>query len=223
MGRNVFVSYKYGDESVKQFNNGRLTTSRDYVNIVDRILGETGDYYFRGEEDGNDLSHLDYKTVERILSDKIYYTSITIVLISPRMFENVSEFEQWIPWEISYSLRNKTRFDGNSYMNAILAVVLPNRKGRYGYALRPYNGELYVRERAFFKILLRNMFNRMNTKYYADDQGNPEYNCEESYVVIAKWNEFCKDPEYYLEQALDNRGNWEQFNITKKIDKRWIS
>ena len=223
MGRNVFVSYKYADDSVKQFNNGRVTISRDYVNIIEKILGKTGNYYYRGEKDGEDLSHLDYKTVEGILADKIYYTSITIVLISPRMFENVSEIEQWIPWEISYSLRNKTRYDGNSYMNAILAVVLPNRKGRYGYALRTYNGGLYVRERAFFEIILRNMFNRKCVKYYTDEQGNPEYNPGDSYVAIAKWNDFCRNPEFYLKQALCNRGEWESFMITKKIDESWIS
>ena len=65
----------------------------------------------------------------------MFYTSVTIVLISPEMFENVKEIEQWIPWEISYSLKNKTRSNGISNMNAILAVVLPDRYGSYNYAM----------------------------------------------------------------------------------------
>lgn len=47
-----------------------------------------------------------------------------------------------------------------------------------------------IRENVFFKILLRNMFNRAGTKYHMDEQGNPEYIPGESYVAIAKWNDF---------------------------------
>ena len=142
MGRNVFVSYKYWDDSVYQLYDNE-TIVRDYVDIIEDMFSKIGEYYYRGEHDGEDLSDLHYKTVERILSDKIFRTSITIVLISPQMFENISEFEQWIPWEISYSLRNKVRYDGNSYMNAILAVVLPDRKGKYGYALHSKKKRLF--------------------------------------------------------------------------------
>lgn len=52
------------------------------------------------------------------------------------MFENVREIEQWIPWEISYSLKNKTRSDGSSNVNAILAVVLPDIPGAYRFGAR---------------------------------------------------------------------------------------
>ena len=134
---NVFVSYKYADSSVRQFvNSGYRTTVRDYVDVISRIFDKTDRFYFRGENDGEDLSGYDYKTIERKLADRMFYTSVTIVLISPRMFENVREIEQWIPWEISYSLKNKTRSDGSSNMNVILAVVLPDIPGAYRFGAR---------------------------------------------------------------------------------------
>ena len=181
------------------------------------------EYYYRGEHDGEDLSDLHYKEVEKVLSDKIFRTSITIVLISPEMFENISEIEQWIPWEISYSLRNKLRYDGNSYMNAIIAVVLPDRNGRYGYALHSKKDKVFVRKEAFFEILLKNMFNRKYSKQSVDEYGNPEYVPGDSYVVIAKWGDFYNNPELFLKQALKNRGSWAEYIITKKLKKQWIS
>lgn len=224
MGRNVFVSYKYADSSVQQItNSGYETTVRDYVDVLSNILDQTDGFYFRGENDGEDLSNLDYRTIERKLADKMFYTSVTIVLISPEMFENVKEIEQWIPWEISYSLKNKTRSKGISNMNAILAVVLPDRYGSYNYAMYSNRHSTYVKKKAFFEIILANMFNKYYVQHYTDIWGNPMYVPGNSYIALTKWSNFYYNPEYYINQAVNNRGNWDQFDIRKTIDNRWIS
>ncbi len=223
MGRNVFVSYKYVDSEVKQFKSYHRTTVRDYVNVISRILDSTDELHYRGEKDGEDLSGFDYKTIERKLTDKMFYTSVTIVLISPKMFDNVPEIEQWIPWEISYSLKNKTRTDGSSNMNAVLAIVLPDRNGNYDYAMYSNHHHIFVKEEAFFEIILANMFNRIGAYYYEDGYGNPRYIHGYSYIALAKWCDFCSNPEYYIGLAIKNRGEWDQFNIVKKIDSRWVS
>ena len=225
MGRNVFVSYKYGDSSVQQFSRipWGQTTVRDYVDDIAHRLDKTDNYYFRGEQDGEDLSDLDVETIESILRDKMFYTSVTIVLISPRMFENIAEIDQWIPWEISYSLKNKRRSDGNSNMNAVLAVVLPNRDGKYNYAMYSDGRSIFVKEKAFFEIILANMFNRRGVTHYTDLYNNPMYVPGESYIALARWCDFCSNPEYYIGVALRNRGEWDKFDIIKKIDERWVS
>ena len=220
----MFVSYKYADSSVQQNTNYRYeTTVRDYVDAISDLLSRTVNFYYRGENDGEDLSNLDYKTIERKLADKMFNTSVTIVVISPKMFENTKEIEQWIPWEISYSLKNKTRVNGISYMNAILAVVLPDRCGNYDYAMYTYGRNTYVKKKAFFEIMLVNMFNRNYTQHYADLWGNPLYVPGNSYIALTKWSDFYCYPEYYINQAIKNRENWGQFNIVKTIDSRWIS
>lgn len=224
MGRNVFVSYKYADPSVRRFvNSGYRTTVRDYVDIISRIFDRTDRFYFRGENDGEDLSGYDYKTIERKLADRMFYTSVTIVLISPRMFENVREIEQWIPWEISYSLKNKARSDGSSNMNAILAVVLPDRNGSYDYAMYSDGRRTFVREKAFFEIILANMFNRRGVDHFEDRYGNPMYVHGNSYIALARWSDFRSNPEHYIDLALRNRGEWDRFDIVKRIDERWVS
>ena len=224
MGRNIFVSYKYADSNVQQFLNSRYrTTVRDYVNVIAKILDRTDGFNFRGENDGEDLSGFDYETIERKLADRMFYTSVTIILVSPGMFDNVREIEQWIPWEISYSLKNKTRSDGISNMNAILTVILPDRNGSYNYALYSDGRNTFVREKAFFKIMLANMFNRREINYYTDRYGNPMYVHGNSYIAMTKWSDFRSNPEYYIDLAVRNRGEWNHFDIVKKIDDRWVS
>jgi len=220
----VFVSYKYADSDVRQFINLRhKTTVRDYVNKISNTLDRSNGYNYRGENDREDLSDLDYRTIERKLADRMFYTSVTIVLISPKMFENVQEIEQWIPWEISYSLKNKTRADGSSNMNAILAVVLPDRNGSYNYAVKTDGRHIFVRKKAFFEIMLVNMFNRKGISHFVDGYGNPMYVHGNSYIVLTRWCEFCSNPNRYINLALRNRGEWNQFDIVKKIDERWVS
>ena len=126
---NVFVSYKYHDSDVKPLV-GSTTTVRDYVNYLEKIFDASEKVYYRGEEDDNDLSDFTEDTIRQYLSNKIFYTTVTIVLLSPNMYDrSLPENEQWIPWEISYSLKETRRESGKSHMNAVLVVVLPDRNG----------------------------------------------------------------------------------------------
>lgn len=138
-GYKIFVSYKYRDNNVAPLQDSYLeyicpTTVRDYVNVLESYFDKYTNNIYKGESDDTDLSDYDEYTIWSLLKDRIFDSSITIVLISPNIRERYrSERSQWIPWEISFSLKETTRNDRTSHSNAILAVVLPDRNYDYSY------------------------------------------------------------------------------------------
>src|SRR5690606_36218645 len=94
------------------------------------------DHIYNEEDDGQSLANFSDEYIEAALRNKIYDSSITIVLISKGMKETwKTERDQWMPWEISYSLKEYTRNGRTSLSNGIIAVVLPDDRGDYGYYL----------------------------------------------------------------------------------------
>lgn len=192
MARKVFVSYKFADSSVAPISSGRTgfqkTTVRDYVNLIENRMGNTNCAYYKGEHSNQDLSHLSESMIWEKLKDKIYDSSVTIVLISPHMRESYRfDKDQWIPWEISYSLRNQSRDGRTSHSNALLFVILPDRNGSY----------YYYQSSSLFKIMRSNIAN--------------------NYAEIVRWNSFNSNMEYYIERAVTKKAAISENCIVKSV------
>lgn len=220
MGKKIFISYKYADSLVERLPNVSFfekTTVRNYVDEIQERIDE-GDHINKGENDDEDMSSLADSTIGSKLGDKIFDSTVTIVLISKGMKTNEPEKEQWIPWEISYSLKEQSRNNQNSKTNAVLAVVLPDENGCYEYYITKNEvcGSRTLNTGFLFNILSDNMFNIKNPKT-RDCNGNIIYTGYSSYIYSVKWNDFINNMDKYIEIAVNNYKNRDNFEIRKKI------
>lgn len=232
MGKNIFVSYKYADKLVcnlnktesinlggKWFSIPRATRVRDYVDELQSILDEE-DHINLGEKDGESLKDFSEDYIVSSLKDKIFRSSVTIVMISKGMKEIYSlEKDQWIPWEISYSLKEITRSDRTSRMNAILGIVLPDENNSYEwyYTVNLACDCTTHHTDKLFKILNRNMFNMKNPTE-TNCNGLKIHHGEFSFIKTVKWEDFKKMPNLYLDKSIEIRNNKDIYDIKKNID-----
>lgn len=228
MGHKIFVSYKYKDDDVYNLSYFENSTVRDYVDKFEEKLDYTNHIY-KGEESDEDLSNLSDDTIWEKLKDRIYDSTLTIVFISPNMKEtNKRDRNQWIPWEISYSLKETSRKTESgeaktSKTNVMIAVVLPDSNNSYEYYLEGRNccASYCVTHHTdkLFKILRENKFNLNNAKKRDCNNGSNEKvwigNC--SYIKAVKWNDFINNIDFYIDEAYDRLDNIENYNISKEV------
>jgi hypothetical protein len=227
MGRKIFVSYKYGDTQVQDLNiydnsffgvQKIQTKARHYVDELCKIL-ENDDHIFKGEDDGTSLADFSDEYIASSLRDKIYDSSITVVLVSKGMKNWSSEKNQWIPWEISYSLKEYTRNGRTSLSNGIIAVVLPDIFGSYDYYITNDNvcNCRNLNTNFLFQILRENMFNIKNPNIEKCSNGSTVYYGDSCYIQSVKWLDFKNNLNFYLNKAIELRDNKDSYNITKTI------
>ena len=226
MGKKIFVSYKYGDDQVENLSYYENSTVRDYVTKFEDIL-DSSDNIYKGESDGEDLSVLSDDTIWEKLKDRIYDSSVTVVFISPGMKENWKlERDQWIPWEVSYSLKEVSRKNKNgqavtSRSNAMLAVVLPDSNGSYSYYLESRNccdsGCTTHHTDKLFSIIRKNKFNLKNPNKKVCDTGEIIWYGEYSYIKAVKWSEFIKNYSTYIISACERQDNIDDYDICKEV------
>lgn len=204
MGNKIFISYKYADSSVQKLSSTSYweqTTPRHYVDIIQQKLLPKYGHLNKGENDGESLATFKESTIYSKLADKIFDSSITIVLISPNMKVSYPfEKDQWIPWEVSYSLRTKNRRGNYSNPNAILAVVLPDLFGNYNY----------VNNYGFGFEIVRMNKNNLKPAYSYGLYDN-------DYIVTCTWSQFLSQFDSWIGKALRNRSNVDKYNLRVNI------
>ena len=217
MGKKIFTSYKYADSNVRAIAGIFRTTVRDYIDVLQTKIDKS-DHIYKGENDGEDLSSLADSTIASKLGDKIFDSTVTIVFISKGMKDNTPEKDQWIPWEISYSLREQSRQGVNSKTNAILGVVLPDQCDSYGWYYRhnPDCNSITHFTGQLFTILKENMFNIKNPETRVCN-GTIITEGECSYIKTVKWDDFIGNIDWYVEKSLEIWRVIDQYNLRKNV------
>ena len=137
-----------------------------------------------------------------------------------------TEKNQWIPWEISYSLKEVSRKNKNgdavtSRSNAMVAVVLPDENGSYSYYLESRNccenGCTTHHTDKLFTILRKNKFNLKDANKKVCDTGSTIWYGECSYIKAVKWSDFISNYSTYIESASKRQDNIDDYEICKEV------
>jgi hypothetical protein len=221
MGRKIFISYKYADSNVFPIAGEYSTTVRSYVDKVETYLDSTDNIY-KGESDDEDLSKLTDEVIWDKLKDRIFDSSVTIVMISPCMKESGRlDRSQWIPWEISYSLKEMTRDEKTSLSNAVLAVVLPDKTGSYAYFIENYSCCQHpcriLKTNTLFEILGKNMFNRIESNKTTCKNNRVIHYGDVSYIQSVKWSDFTGNAQQWINKAVELQDRIGEYEIRKEV------
>ena len=220
----VFVSYKYHDNDVYPLNpiydsDDNMTTARSYVNYLEKR--NIFDNIYKGEKDNTPLNDLADNTIYDKLKDSLADSSITLVLISPNMKDPLKEEKgQWIPREISYSLKEITRGGICSRTNKVAGIILPDGQKSYSYILEPKttkNGKHYTLEHTdlLFDIINKNRRNIKGFEYHTlDNQSNMFYE-KECYIRLYKWDSFIANPNKILNEI--SKINCHEYSLKKEL------
>lgn len=192
MAHKTFISYKFSEAQ----------GLRD--DIID-ALGDDATYYKGETADSPDLTDAKTETIKKHLTDMMFDTSVTIVIISPHIKES-----KWIDWEIQYCLSKETRKDRTSQRNGVVGVIMKVDGGYdwFKYKVKQSDGceNWEYRTDLVYDIINNNRFN----------QDPPKYSCEKcksidrltgSYIAFVEEDEFLDNPQEYIDNAYDKSEN----------------
>jgi len=182
MTHKCFISFKSKDIAYKKFIHDKLN-----VAMIDRSLHEP--------IESNDEDYIMRKIREDYLSD----STVTIFLIGDNGAENnIFENQNFIKREIQASLYNGV---GNT-KNGILGVVLPSMTNTIFHG--NYNCLKCGSTHNSVKINDNTVIKEFSYNYYI-----PNSKCawseEDRYCILTTWENFCKTPNYYIDQAFNKR------------------
>lgn len=184
MAHKCFISFKTEDIAYKKYIHDSLN-----VDMIDKSL--------HVPINSDDEDYIMRKIREDYLSD----STVTIFLIGEKSAENLPyENQSFLKRELQASLFNGI---GNT-RNGILGVVLPNMYERVyggkGICKTCGNSHNYV-----------NINHNIAISEFAYNYYIPNNKCawseDDRYCVLVKWDDFCLNPEFYINNAFDKRNH----------------
>jgi hypothetical protein len=182
MAHKCFISFKTEDMPYKIYIHDHLEVDMIDKSLHEPIESEDEDYIMR-------------KIREDYLSD----STVTIFLIGEKSAENLPfENQNFLKRELQASIFHSA---GNT-KNGILGVVLPSMDTRI------YGGNVACK-------ICGGLHNSVNITHntviseFAYNYYIPNMKCawgeEDRYCVLVRWDDFCKDPNSYIDKAFNKR------------------
>lgn len=186
MAHKTFISYKYSE-------------SRELRDDIIAALGDDATYYKGETVDSKDMTDLKRKSIEKNLSDMMYDTSVTIVILSPNMRES-----DWIEWEISYCLKRITRKGRTSQRNGVVAVIKKVNGSYSWFKFSGENGTIRYHMEKIPDIIRKNHFN--SDPPIKTSKGSYDW-LKGSYITFVEEDEFLSNTAKYIDNAYEKSEN----------------
>ena len=201
MAKKTFISYKY-DEAQKLRNK-----------ILEK-LGDDSRFYQGETSDSPDLSDASTERIKEYLKNMIFSTSVTILIVSPKMKQS-----KWIDWEIEYALHEYKRRDKTSHSNGIVGVIMKVNGSYdwlkiYGYNIHGTSTVQY-RNEYLYPIILGNRYNSIPAKKHCDDCDTYDF-MDGSYITLVDEDEFLNNPNYYIDNAHNKSKQLSNYKLQKE-------
>ena len=201
MARKTFISYKYSD-------------AQDLRDEILDVLGDDGTYYQGETADSPDLTDTSTENIKQNLTDMMYDTSVTIVIVSPNL-----KASKWIDWEIEYSLKEISRKGRTSKTNGVVGVI-QKTNGGYDWLVTKSKKDdgctvRTIENSKLYKIINENRYNR-NDHAYACDECKTYSQLDGSYISLIDEADFLSNPDKYIENAFEKSEMAGEFDLTKQ-------
>ncbi|MDT3696784.1 MAG: TIR domain-containing protein [Ignavibacterium sp.] len=193
MGHKCYISFKAEDEDYKKHIQENLN-----IDMIDKSLDEP--------IESQDEDYIMQKIRDDYLSD----STVTIHLIGLYGAESRGWWEQrFIKRELQASL-----YDGkNNSRSGILGVVLPEMKD----VIFKGSIQCVTCSNSHNLVIVNNSTVIREFSYnYFIPHSKCSWSEEDRYCVLVDWDDFCKNPEQYIDQAYNKRGE----PIAKKVKVR---
>jgi len=201
MARKTFISYKYSEAQ----------------NLRDKILDALGDdaTYYQGEtSDSPDLTDTSTENIKRNLTDMMYDTSVTIVVISPNL-----KTSKWIDWEIEYSLKEISRKGRTSKTNGVVGVIQKINGGYDWLVTKSKKSDgctvRTIDDSKLYKVINKNRYNLFD-RAYACDECKTISQLDGSYISVIDEAVFLSAPNKYIENAFEKSEKANEFDLMKQ-------
>lgn len=201
MAKKTFISYKYSE-------------AQDLRDKIIKSLGDDAQFYQGETSNSPDLTDTTTDNIKRNLTDMMYNTSVTIVIISPNMIDS-----KWIDWEIEYCLKEISRKDRTSHTNGIVGVIM-NVDGsadwlkNHGFDIHGSPTVSYKQE-YLYPIIYKNRYNSDPALKHCHECNTYDF-MNGSYITLVDENDFLSNPSFYIENAFDKSNNISKFNLIKQ-------